>query len=89
MADDRDKTAYDRARNRFNELNPEEQARFLVEATASSLASGIKKASSMLADGIEDTVRRARQQNPGDAPSSKATDSNPDSRASSHDGSNT
>jgi len=61
MPHDRDQSTYDRTRRRFDELPPEDQARFLVEATASSLARGVEQVGQLLAEGIGRTVRRARR----------------------------
>ncbi len=52
---------YEDARRRFEDLEVEEQTRFLIEATASTLAQGLKQAGAALADGIEDVVRQARR----------------------------
>jgi len=51
---------YDQAREHFDELDVEEQARFLVEATATTLAWGVRRAGAVLADGLEDVLRRTR-----------------------------
>jgi hypothetical protein len=59
---------YDDARRSFDHLEVEEQARFLVEATASTLAHGLLRAGEALADGLEDALRRARKRS---APSGK------------------
>ena len=45
--------AYDRARDSFNDLPPEDQARFLFETTVSALARGAKNASRVLATELE------------------------------------
>lgn len=58
---DTNDSRYQQARRRFDELEIEEQSRFLVEATASTLADGVRQAGELLADGIEQTLRRARQ----------------------------
>lgn len=52
---------YDDTRRRFEELDMEEQASFLVEATASTLARGVTQVGEVLADGLEDLLRRARK----------------------------
>lgn len=51
---------YDDARSSFDDLDVEERARFLVEATASTLAHGLLRAGETLAEGLEDAIRRAR-----------------------------
>lgn len=60
MADSQD-SRYDQARRQFDDLAPEEQAQFLIEATASTLAHGIQRAGKMLSRGLQDTVRRAQK----------------------------
>lgn len=70
MTDD-DYARYDDARRRFEDLDLEEQASFLVEAGASTLARGVREVGDFLADGIEDALRaaRARANSPeGDEP---------------------
>lgn len=51
---------YDEARRSFDELEMEEQTRFLVEAAASTMATGLRQAGEALADGLEEVVRQAR-----------------------------
>jgi len=51
---------YDRVRRDFEELEIEKQARFLIEASASTLARGLEEVGSLLADGLEDVLRRER-----------------------------
>lgn len=51
---------YDEARSSFDDLDVEERARFLVEATASTLAHGLLRAGETLAEGLEDAIRQAR-----------------------------
>ena len=64
---------YDEARRQFDELDIEEQASFLVEATASTLARGVLQVGTMLADEIENVLRGtrpgsdSRRQGPGPA----------------------
>jgi len=60
MSDSHD-SRYREARRHFDELEIEEQSRFLIEATASTLADGVVQAGALLADGIEDALRRARR----------------------------
>lgn len=55
MATDDD---YDQARRRFDDLDVEKQARFLVEASVSTLAQGLEEAGQVVADGLEDVLRR-------------------------------
>lgn len=52
---------YDQARRRFDELDVEEQACFLVEATATTLARGLQLAGESLATGLEDVLRQAKR----------------------------
>lgn len=52
---------YDQARRRFDELDVEEQACFLVEATATTLARGVQQAGERLATGLEDVLRQAKR----------------------------
>lgn len=51
---------YRRARDTFNHMNPEDQATFLVEATASLLARGVKEAGRVVAEGLDELFRPAR-----------------------------
>jgi len=59
MSDSHD-SRYREARRHFDELEIEERSRFLIEATASTLADGVMRAGEVLADGIEETLRQAR-----------------------------
>jgi len=62
MADKENRrTRYDDARRTFDELDVEERTRFLVEATASTLAHGLLQAGEALADGLEEAIRQARK----------------------------
>ncbi len=65
MAESNGKTsshdAYRRTRDTFNEMNIEQQATFLVEATASMVACGVEEAGRVVADGLSD-IFRPRQQ---------------------------
>lgn len=61
MPDDSSRSEYNQTRQRFEDLEPEEQARFLIEATATTLAQGIERVGRMLAHGLQDTVREARR----------------------------
>lgn len=60
MTDSRD-PRYEETRRRFDELDVEHQTRFLVEATASTLARGVQQVGELLADGLGDVLRRARR----------------------------
>lgn len=51
---------YRRARDTFNHMEPEDQATFLVEATASLLARGVKEAGRVMAEGLDELFRPAR-----------------------------
>ena len=48
---------YEQTRRRFDELEVEQQAQFLIEASASALARGIEQAGKALAEGLQDAVR--------------------------------
>lgn len=61
MAEEDRRTRYDEARRNFDDLSVEERTRFLVEATASTLAQGLLQAGEALADGLEDVIRQARR----------------------------
>lgn len=65
MAQSNDKKSshdeYRRTRDSFNEMNVEEQATFLVEATASMLARGVEEAGRVVADGLSDIFRPRKQ----------------------------
>lgn len=50
---------YDRMRRDFEELEVEKQARFLIEASASTLADGLERVGHMLADELEDVMHPA------------------------------
>ena len=55
---------YEQTRRRFDELEVEQQAQFLVEASASALARGIEQAGKALAEGLQDVVRRPHRSSP-------------------------
>ena len=61
MADAHDSSTkhdeYRRTRDAFDRMNVEEQASFLVEATASMLARGVEEVGRTLADGLDDLFR--------------------------------
>lgn len=59
-ADEHSHDRYDEARSRFEELDVEEQASFLVEATASTLARGLEEAGQTLACSLQALARQAR-----------------------------
>lgn len=59
--DDQHQDRYHQARRRFEELDVEEQASFLVEATASTLAQGLEQAGRALAGSLQDLARQARK----------------------------
>ncbi|MFB6098770.1 MAG: hypothetical protein ABEK84_06620 [Salinibacter sp.] len=60
--------SYERVRRDFEELEIETRARFLIEASASTLAKGLEEVGRVLAEGIEDTVRRANRSSERTAP---------------------
>lgn len=53
--------SYDRMRRDFEELDFEEQAQFLIQASASTLAKGIEQVGRALADGLGDVMHRRRR----------------------------
>lgn len=69
-ADDRPHDRYKEARSRFEELDVEERASFLVEATASTLARGLEEAGQALAGGLQEFARQARTSSAGSQASS-------------------
>ncbi|MFP4227254.1 MAG: hypothetical protein ACLFTE_00330 [Salinivenus sp.] len=58
MADDPKESQYNQTRRQFEELGPEERARFLIEATASTIAQGIETMGRTLAHGLQEAVRQ-------------------------------
>jgi hypothetical protein len=90
MAESRD-NRYDQARRSFDELDVEEQATFLVEATASTLARGVQTVGEALADRLEEVLRRRRRPSasrsggPGPAEPETAQRQSPRSGASAAD----
>lgn len=52
---------YDRVRRDFEELEVEKQTRFLIEASASTLARGLEQVGHVLVEGLEDVMRRERR----------------------------
>jgi len=50
--------SYDQTRRDFEELEVEEQARFLIEASASTLAEGLERVGRILADELEEVMGR-------------------------------
>jgi hypothetical protein len=58
---------YRRARETFNKMNVEEQATFLVEATASVLARGMEEVGRVVADGLSDMFQPKGQRQRHDA----------------------
>lgn len=57
---DEEHDRYNDARRQFEDLDLEEQTSFLIEAGASTLAEGVREVGDLLADGIEEALRRAR-----------------------------
>jgi NCAIR mutase (PurE)-related protein len=81
--------SYDQVRHNFEDLEIEERARFLIEASASTLAKGVEQVGHVLAEGLEDVIRherrsetRAEESGPGAAEPETAQ-----RQASSHDSS--
>lgn len=62
--DDRHQDRYNEARSRFEELDVDERASFLVEATASTLARGLEEAGRALAGSLQNLARQARTSSP-------------------------
>jgi len=52
---------YEQTRRRFDDLEMEQQAQFLIEASASALARGVEQAGKVLADGLRDVVHGPRR----------------------------
>lgn len=50
---------YDRARQRFEDLEVEERARFLLEASVSTLAQGLEQAGRALSDSLDEVFHGA------------------------------
>ena len=53
--------AYEQTRRRFDEMEGEQQAQFLIEASAAALARSIEQAGKMLAEGLHGVARRSSQ----------------------------
>lgn len=53
--------SYDRVRRDFEELEIEKRTRFLIEASASTLAKGLEQVGHVLAEGLEDVMRYERR----------------------------
>ena len=53
--------AYEQTRRRFDEMEVEQQAQFLIEASAAALARSIEQAGKVLADGLHDVAHRGSQ----------------------------
>lgn len=62
---------YRRTRDTFNEMKLEDQATFLVEATASLLARGIEETGRAVADGIDELFRPKARRTSRDAPGAR------------------
>lgn len=85
MADPQD-SQYDETRKNFEQLEVEEQASFLVEATATTIARGVLQAGEALSSGIEEVLRRRRSTSshgPGAAEPETSQRRNP--RSGGHD----
>lgn len=59
---------YRRTRDTFNHMKLEDQATFLVEATASLLARGIEEAGRVMAEGVDEIFRPARKRDRAEQP---------------------
>jgi len=53
--------SHDQMHHDFEELELEEQAQFLIKASASTLARGIEQIGQVLADGLEDVMHRSHR----------------------------
>ena len=62
----RRRSRYERTKHDFSELNTEEQASFLIEATASVLAQGLEEAGRRVAEELESLFRRSGRSSPRD-----------------------
>lgn len=82
---------YQRTRDTFNEMELEDQAAFLVEATASMLARGLEEAGRVMADGLDELFRHStrRKRRPsgasGPGPAEPETSQQRSPRGGSHD----
>ncbi len=65
------KSAFDEAREAFDELRVEEKARFMVEAVFSTLTEGIDRLSDAISDGFEDIVEERDDDSEGEAAAPK------------------
>lgn len=65
--------SYERLRQAFDDLDVEKRARFLIEASASTLAAGLEQVGHVVADGLEDVM----QQGPRSSDSSSGTGPGP------------
>ena len=63
--DSGDQRDYDRARDAFDNLKPEDQARFLFETTASAVSRGATNVSRALADELENIFRKKSRSGSG------------------------
>ncbi|NND72880.1 MAG: hypothetical protein HKN43_14980 [Rhodothermales bacterium] len=72
MATDSAKSkSYEKARKSFDGLKMEERARFLLEATVSTLADGLEKVSSKLSSEIESVFEQCADEDDVDAESAQ------------------
>jgi hypothetical protein len=62
----RRRSRYERTKQDFSEMNTEEQASFLIEATASVLAQGLEEAGRRVAEELEALFRRSGRPSPRD-----------------------
>ena len=61
--------SYDQVRHDFEDLEIEERARFLIEASASTLAKGVEQVGHVLAEGLGDVIRHEhRSETPAEEP---------------------
>jgi translation initiation factor 2 alpha subunit (eIF-2alpha) len=58
---DESQTRYERTKRDFEEMNLEQKASFLLEATASTLARGLEEVGRSVGEELEDLFRRARK----------------------------
>lgn len=56
-----DDNRYKEARRRFDDLDVEDRARFLLEASLSTIAQGLQWAGQQLADSLDETMRGSRR----------------------------
>lgn len=64
---------YREARRRFDDLEGEQRARFLLEASLSTIARGLEWAGQQLADSLDETMRRSADERAEPGPAEPET----------------